>query len=112
LITSGLQPRRKFLSDVAASALAGVLILVLLWAGALAASPSHQEHHLDRGAAGHHVCAVCLYAHGQIIAHDFSPVSAVRNTVFGPEVHRTLNALPATFIDGLPQERAPPTCFS
>jgi len=100
------------LGGVAASALAALLVFLLLWTATLAVLPFHQEQHSGAAAAGHHVCAVCLYAHGQIIAHDVSSAPALRQDCSEFEVPLTEALLPLAPDNRLPQGRAPPVAHA
>ncbi|HKS37714.1 MAG TPA: hypothetical protein VJW76_11030 [Verrucomicrobiae bacterium] len=62
---------------VAKIGLTGLLIALVVWSASLASSSWHRHSHdLDRSADDHH-CALCLFAHGQVLAEDPPPVFPV-----------------------------------
>ena len=53
-------------STAAKAALAGMMVLLLLWLATFAATSAfHQSLHADAGTGGHH-CVICVFAHGQV----------------------------------------------
>jgi hypothetical protein len=69
------QERKSFgFRPVAKSALAGLLVVLLLLAAILSANPFHRQL-FHAGAAGdNHLCVICLFASGQVNAADLAPI--------------------------------------
>src|SRR5438874_10232891 len=61
-----LQLERKTCAFVAKSALAGLLVFLLLFSSVLAVSSAHRQSHDFGRATPGHPCVFCLFAHGQI----------------------------------------------
>ena len=112
LISVGVQLLPKNLRERAASVFAVVLVFLLLWTAALAATPSHQGHHWAGGSAAHDHCVVCLFAYGKIIAPDVTPISIRPSVRSSAEVLMPRSAPPADVQWRLPLGRAPPVVFS
>src|SRR5439155_13708227 len=73
LFAKRLQLERKSFACVAKSALAGLLVLLLLLSSAVAVSSAHrQSHHSDRAKPGDQ-CVLCLFAHGKVITAEAEP---------------------------------------
>jgi len=106
-ISRGLQRLRKIVRQVAAPALAGVLVLLLFWSAALAGT-SHQQHHPLSASPDHHLCAICLFASGQVLASDVTPPRPVRPLEEMVVLVSSQFGSPAGMHFALPEERAPP----
>jgi hypothetical protein len=73
--------KRRGLGHAARSALASLLILLVLFTSTLAFSASHRRGHQTDHAAAGPSCVFCLFSHGQVAAADvasFLPGDAVR----------------------------------
>jgi hypothetical protein len=71
------------ISRIAKPALAGFLVLVLLFLGTLAASPTlHQWFHPDANAPSHD-CVITLFAKGQVSAATVAPLLVGLVILFG-----------------------------
>jgi hypothetical protein len=92
--------------------LAGVLVFLLLWTGVLASQASHSDRHLTNGSGGPHTCAVCLFAHGQVLAADVSPIGVWSGADLVLAILPPTAAVPKLDRFHLPQGRAPPSFFS
>jgi hypothetical protein len=103
-----VEPRLKGLSSVAKTALSGLLVVLFLLSGTLAASTAlHESLHKDPSAS-HHLCLVCLFAKGQVSAADVAVIAGllILIPVFGPHIG---NAAPLPAFDyRLAPSRAPP----
>jgi len=100
------------LQRVAKPALAGLLAGLLFAVGLLAASgPLHRSLHHER-AAGMNLCAVCLFAKGQMEAPSLGPVfvSSVFFRLYG--LLAACAGVPWTVNCLLPPGRAPPPLLS
>ena len=107
-----LQLERKTFGDVARSAVAGWLILLLLLCSALAVQSAHgRSHHSDRG-KGSTQCIVCDFAHGQLIAMDTAPPLACGAPLFTGFVLSANVSLSASLDYCWSPSRAPPIDFS
>jgi hypothetical protein len=108
----GLQVLTKHCRRLAASAIAGGLVLLLLWTAALAATPAHLERHSAKRASTHDLCVGCLFAHGQILASD-GPFMLLNGHLGKASESIAPDFALATAIEfRLPQGRAPPVSFS
>jgi len=109
-----MQQERTFfgLWSVAKSALAGLLVVVLLFAAILAANPFHRQLFHGGTAADSHLCIVCLFASGQVNSADVAPLLAVLVSCFlGLTV--LVETVVLSGIDlRLSPSRAPPSVFS
>jgi len=101
-----LQQERK--TFVAKSALAGLLVFLLLFSSALAVSSAHRQSHDLGRATPSHPCAFCLFAHGQISLSDVSPPSVRGSAVVIGIVAPFHSVVPASMDYRLSPSRAPP----
>jgi hypothetical protein len=105
-----VEPRRKLsgFGLVVKSALAGLLVLLLLAVSALTASPSlHHFLHHDSNESDHS-CLVTIFAKGQVGMADVVPVVAFISLVFLCVIDMVQTA-PLPFFDyRLSPSRAPP----
>ena len=74
-----LQLGRKLF--VPKSALAGFIALVLVWSSTLAFSSTHGRSHRSGSAQGNDQCALCLFAHCQLIAAEAEPGLPLRSAL-------------------------------
>jgi len=103
-----LQQERKNCAFVAKPALAGLLVVLLLYSSVLAVSSAHwQSHDFGRASPGHQ-CVFCLFAHGQISVADVTPPSVRASAVLIGIVAPFHSAIPASVDHRLPPSRAPP----
>lgn len=112
LIESGLQLDQKNVRRVATSALATLLVFLLLWTTAFALTSSHQQTHSAGRSPEHHPCAVCLFAHGQVLSSEAGSASVCTSTGLLVTLLPTCAFVPLEFDCRLPQGRAPPLSFS
>ena len=112
LFAKRLQLERKSFACVAKSALAGLLVLLLLLSSAVAVSSAHrQSHHSDRAKPGDQ-CVFCLFAHGQVITAEAQP-GLSRNAALLAACRLPADQTPVLTSDyRLSPSRAPPARFS
>jgi len=103
-----LQLKPKTCAFVAKSALAGLLVLLLLFSSVLAVSSAHRQSHDFGRATPNHPCAFCLFTQGQITLSDVGPPSVRGSAVVSGIVAPFHSAIPASADYRLSPSRAPP----
>ena len=106
-----MQHEQRWLKGVPKSFLAGLLAVLLLVSGILAASDSlHYSLHHDR-AADANACVICMLAHGHVDLPKAAPIfaTAVFYSLCG--LLTASAGLPLSFDSLLPPGRAPPPFF-
>lgn len=110
-IAAALQKQRRHFNPFGKSAIAGLLVVLILFLNAMAACPAlHELIHKDADQPGHE-CAVTIFAHGKVEAATVD-VSVPAATVLITVEPRFEFSVFSPAIKNLPQGRAPPAVSS